>query len=233
MVIHQKSTPYHPQANGQAESTNKILVTIFTKIVSELRADWDQKLHSALWTYKVAYKTSIDTTSFNMVYEIQAILSLEFIIPTLRVAKNLEWTGHELSEQLEILEKLDETRLRAVASIYAQKKNMKSFFDQHVINKEFATGDYVLMYTLKQHFKKLKKQGYGPYVIHDISSSGAINLATLEEEEMPNRISGCRLKKYHLPLTLDMLAKIHSAKEKKNKIDKTKAHALEEARSGS
>ncbi|MCO5580152.1 hypothetical protein L7F22_034019 [Adiantum nelumboides] len=48
MVIHQKSAPYHPQANGQAESTNKILVTILTNIVSDLRTDWDQKLHSAI-----------------------------------------------------------------------------------------------------------------------------------------------------------------------------------------
>ncbi|MCO5559379.1 hypothetical protein L7F22_012978 [Adiantum nelumboides] len=186
MMIHKKSAPYHPQANGQTENKNKILVTILTKIVSELRADWDQKLHSALWAYRVAYKTSIGRTPFNMVYGIQAILPLEFLIPTLRVAKDLEWTRHELLEQLEVLKILDENRLRAVASIYAQKRNMKSFFDQHVINKEFAIGDYVLMYTLKQHSKKLKKRRNGPYVIHDISSSGAIKLATLEGELMPN-----------------------------------------------
>ncbi|MCO5577836.1 hypothetical protein L7F22_049587 [Adiantum nelumboides] len=225
MVIHQKLAPYHPQANGQAESTSKILVTVLSKIVNESRVDWDQKLHSALWAYRVAYKISIGTTPFNMVYGIQAILPLEFLIPTLRVAKELEWTGHELSEQLEILEKLDETRLRAVASIYAQKRNMKSFFDQHVINKEFAIGDYILMYTLKQHSRKLQKRGNRPYVIHDISSSGAIKLATLEGEEMLNWISGCRLKKYHLPLTTEMLAKIHSAKEWKNKLKETKAQA--------
>ncbi|MCO5580788.1 hypothetical protein L7F22_034659 [Adiantum nelumboides] len=204
MVIHCKSAPYHPQANGQAESTNKILVTVLTKIVNESRADWDQKLHSALWAYRVAYKTSIGTTSFNMVYGIQAILPLEFLISTLRVAKELEWTGHELSEQIEVLEKLDETRLRA--------------------------GDYVLMYIRKQHSKKLQKRGNGPYVIQDISSSGAIKLATLEGEEMPNWISGCRLKKYHLPLTTEMLAKIHSAKEWKNKLNEIKAEAQEEAR---
>ncbi|MCO5612157.1 hypothetical protein L7F22_066419 [Adiantum nelumboides] len=63
MVIHRKSAPYHPQANGQAESTNKILVTILTKIISNSRADWDQKLHSALWAYRVAFKMSIDETT--------------------------------------------------------------------------------------------------------------------------------------------------------------------------
>ena len=41
MVIHRKSAPYHPQDNGQAESTNKILCTILTKIVNEHRTNWD------------------------------------------------------------------------------------------------------------------------------------------------------------------------------------------------
>ncbi|MCO5558467.1 hypothetical protein L7F22_012051 [Adiantum nelumboides] len=202
MVIHRKSAPYHPQANGQAKSTNKILVTILTKVVNDSRADWDQKLHLALWAYRVAFKTSIGMIPFNMVYGIQAILQLEFLIPTLRVAKNLEWIGHELSEQLEVLEKLDETRLRAVASIYAQKKNMI------ILGPTYS----------------------GPYVIHDISSSGAIKLATLEGEEMLNWISGCRLKKYNLPLTTDMLAKIYGAKERKNKVEETKAQAQEDAK---
>ena len=50
MIIHRKSAPYHPQANGQAEATNKTLCTVLTKIVSE-STDWDQKLNSALWAY--------------------------------------------------------------------------------------------------------------------------------------------------------------------------------------
>ena len=68
MLIKKKSTPYHPQANGQDESTNKILKTVLTKIVSESKTDWELKLHSVVWAYKVAYKTAIGTTPFNMVY---------------------------------------------------------------------------------------------------------------------------------------------------------------------
>ena len=51
MVIHRKSAPYHPQANGQAKSTNKMLCTVVTKVVEGTRKDWDQKLHSVLWAY--------------------------------------------------------------------------------------------------------------------------------------------------------------------------------------
>ena len=81
---------------------------MLTKIVKQLRTYWELKLHLVLWAYRVAYKTTIGTTPFNLVYGLDAILPIEFLIPTLRVAKELEWTGHELSDRLDDLEKLDE-----------------------------------------------------------------------------------------------------------------------------
>ena len=149
MVIHRKSAPYHPQANGQAESTNKILCTTLTKIVENSRTDWELKLQSALWAYRVAFKTAIGTTPFNMVYGLDAILPMEFLLPTLRVAKDLEWTGHELSDRLDDLERLDEVRLRVVTGMYALKRRQKSFHDARIKTKEFKKGDLVLAYTLK------------------------------------------------------------------------------------
>ena len=157
MVVYKKSAPYHPQANGKAKSTNKILGAILTKIVSDKRFDWELKLHAALWAYKVTYKTLIGTTPFNMVFGLDAILPMEFIIPTLRVAKELNWTGHELSERLEDLKKLDETCLQAVDGMYALNGRQKSFYDAKIKTKELQKGDLVLAYTLKQQISKLKK----------------------------------------------------------------------------
>ena len=39
--IHQKSSPYHPQANGQAKSTNKTLCIVLTKLVEGNCIDWE------------------------------------------------------------------------------------------------------------------------------------------------------------------------------------------------
>ncbi|MCO5581275.1 hypothetical protein L7F22_035153 [Adiantum nelumboides] len=58
---------------------------------------------------------------------------------------------------------------------------------------------------------------------------GLINAPTTFQRLM-RRQSGCRLKKYHLPLTTEMLTKIHSVKERKSKVEETKAHAQKEAR---
>ena len=73
----------------------------------------------------------------------------------------------------------------------------------------------MLAYTLKQHTSKLTKRGRGPYVIDSLSPSGAVRLATLDGDLMANWISGCRLKKYHLPLTPEIRMHMHQAKERK------------------
>ena len=51
-INHKMTTPYHPQANGQVESTNKVIEAILTKTVKENRKDWSQRLPEALWAYR-------------------------------------------------------------------------------------------------------------------------------------------------------------------------------------
>ena len=212
MVIHRRSAPYHPKANGQAESTNKTITSTLTKVVEGNRTDWEIKLHSIVWAYRTAYKTSIGTTPFNLVNGLNAIFPIEFLIPTLRVAKELEWTGHEFFDRIDELEKLDEDRLLALVGIYAEKRRQKKWHDSNVKTGRFCEGDLVLLYTLKKHKRKLKMRGLGPFVINTLSTSGAVRLETLEGEQMTNFINGSRIKKYEEPLTQDMLMRLCTSK---------------------
>ena len=50
-INHRKTTPYHPQTNGQTERVNGILVSILWKTVLDSKWDWDVKLTAALWAY--------------------------------------------------------------------------------------------------------------------------------------------------------------------------------------
>lgn len=89
LIAHRKSAPYHPQTNGQAESTNKLLCTALTKVIEGNKGNWEQKLPSVLWAYRIAYKTAIGSIPFELVYGLNAVLPIEFLMPTLRVAAGL------------------------------------------------------------------------------------------------------------------------------------------------
>ena len=66
-IILSQSTPYYPQGNGLAESSNKSIVRIIKKLFSQNKKNWDSKLVYTLWVDRVNNKKSIGTSPFQLV----------------------------------------------------------------------------------------------------------------------------------------------------------------------
>ena len=62
-------------------------------------------------------------------------------------------------------------------------------------------------------------------MINAITNGGAVRLETLDGQQMANFINGSRLRRYQEPLTEDILARLHAAKNEKER----KAQMIEEA----
>jgi transposase InsO family protein len=67
-IEHRVSTAYHPQTNGQAETSNRQLKSILNKTIEKGGKDWSKKLDGALWAYRTAFKTPIGMTPYQFVY---------------------------------------------------------------------------------------------------------------------------------------------------------------------
>lgn len=85
-IQHKITSPYHPQANGQVESTNKVIEAILTKTIMSHKHDWATRLPEALWAYKTTWRSTTGYSPYQLVFGKEPIFPIEFEIQTLRTA---------------------------------------------------------------------------------------------------------------------------------------------------
>jgi transposase InsO family protein len=86
---HENSMPYYPQANGQVETITKVLITMLRRMIGIHKTSWHTMLFSALWSYQMFVKSITRFTPFRLVYGLEAILSIECEIPSLKLVIKL------------------------------------------------------------------------------------------------------------------------------------------------
>ena len=130
-IDHRKTTPYHPQTNGQTEHVNRTLMSILRKTIHDSKRDWNVKLTSALWAYRTTFKVTTQATPFSLVYGLEATLPIEFEVESLRFAMHSRLTDSQsLRNRLTTLEELDENKKMATQHIEAIQRHRNITFDK-------------------------------------------------------------------------------------------------------
>jgi transposase InsO family protein len=62
------SSPYYTQVNGQAESSNKILIKLIKKKIEENLKRWHKILSEALWAHRIFKHSATEVTPFELIY---------------------------------------------------------------------------------------------------------------------------------------------------------------------
>ena len=82
-LLHDSSTPYYPQANGQVETINKVLKRMLQRMIGVHKQNWNLILYSALWAYRTSVRNATGFTPFQLVYGLEAILLIQCEISSL------------------------------------------------------------------------------------------------------------------------------------------------------
>jgi hypothetical protein len=69
------SITYYPQGNSQAESTNKVIGLLLTKLMNEKHNDWDKHLHIILFAYWTTFKVTTRYTPFQLIYGLHPLMT--------------------------------------------------------------------------------------------------------------------------------------------------------------
>ncbi|XP_070048163.1 uncharacterized protein [Nicotiana tomentosiformis] len=121
------SSPYHLSANGQAESTNKVIIQNLKKRLEAAKGKWPEELPGVLWAYRTMAKSSTGETLLSLVYSDEALILVEVSEPTLRYSQtNEESNDKAMLINLELLEgrrDLEHVRMEA------QKQRMERYYN--------------------------------------------------------------------------------------------------------
>ena len=199
-INHHNSAPYRPKMNGAVEAANKNIKRIEEKM-TETYKDWHEKLPFALHAYRTSVRTSTGATPFSLVYGMEAVLPVEVEIPSLRVLREVKLDEADwVQSRYEQLNLIEEKRLAALCHGQLYQRRMMRAHDKKVKIRQFQEGDIVLKRILPcQHDNRGKwtPNWEGPYVVRKAFSGGALILAEMDGDVLPNPVNSDVVKKYY------------------------------------
>ncbi|KAM1242902.1 hypothetical protein ACFX2G_035210 [Malus domestica] len=151
-VMHKVSTPYHPQTSGQTEVSNREIKQILEKTVGPTWKDWSLHLNDALWTYRIAYKTPIRMSPFQLIYGKPCHLPVE-------LKHRAHWAVKTFNMDIDVagihrklqLNELEEIRNEAYENAHIYKEKTKAAHDKMIRGKTFSIGQKVLLFNSRLH----------------------------------------------------------------------------------
>ena len=83
-IKNQFSSPRHPQANGQTEVMNRMLLKIIKTKLDDEKGAWPEELPNVLWAYKTTARTPTGETPFRLTYGTKAVILVEVGVTSVR-----------------------------------------------------------------------------------------------------------------------------------------------------
>ncbi|RDX61476.1 Tf2-11, partial [Mucuna pruriens] len=185
----------HPQANGQAEAANRIILRGLRRRLEEVKGRWAEELPQVLWSYHTTPHSTTGETPFRLTYGSEAVIPVEIGEPSPKTTL-FEPTANE-DELRANLDLLQETREIAHIKEYAVKMRMARKYDRRVAYRDFQEGDLVLRKTtLGAEKNKLTPKWEGPFRIAEKTDRGAYRLEHLEGQRIPRTWNVSSLRSY-------------------------------------
>jgi ribonuclease HI len=204
------SSPYYAQANGQAESSNRTLINLIKKKISDNPKHWHKILSEALWAHKISKHSATKVSPFELVYGQEAVLPMEISLNAVRFARQNDLTiADYYGSMMDNIDEVTDKRVIALEAIEKDKIMVARAYNEKVKAKSFQVGDLVWKTILPlrnkdRKFGKWSPSWDGPYKVKHAMSGNTYLLQTLQGKDLPKALNGRFLKQYHPSMWQDV-----------------------------
>ena len=146
-------------------------------------------MSEVLWAYRTSKRLSFNTTPFSLVYGYDAVLPVELIVQSLRVAKQnqLSHIDYESAIMAE-MDDLDEAQVSTLNSIILQKQKVIKSYNRRIRPKTFAIWNLVWkvilpLGTKDPYLGKWSPNWEGPYLVSQLFDGNAYKLMHINGEK--------------------------------------------------
>ena len=135
------STLWYSQSSGQAEASNKTLLTALKKRLDSAKGKWVDELPGVLWAYRMTARRPINISPFALTYGMEDIVPIEIGRPTLRTDLAEQSNAESMVKDLDTADELREATAVRIASYHNRLENL---YNRRVKSRMFQPRDMVL-----------------------------------------------------------------------------------------
>jgi transposase InsO family protein len=129
-IVLGNSTTYYPQGNRLVESSNKSLITIIKKVLTENKKAWHVHLKYTLWENRIGTKKSIRMSPFQMVYSTDVVLPINLSLPVMKLWQDSKEEPNDVTRRVNQLIEVQQNRAEVDEKLQRYQDNMKALFDK-------------------------------------------------------------------------------------------------------
>jgi hypothetical protein len=122
-LIH--STPYYPQGNGLAKSSNKGFIKLIKILLEDNKRAWDAKLKFSLWDDRVTTKKSLGISTFQLVYGIEVVFPTQLALPVAKFLQDLEEEPDHMVRRIHQMVEVQQTREQVMNRAHDHQQKIK------------------------------------------------------------------------------------------------------------
>ena len=159
-----RTTPYHPEGNGQAECWNRTILSMLRTLTESQKANWKDHVDKVVFAYNCTRNDATGYSSFYLLYGRSPRLPTDIMFEIDPDHEVTSYQDYVLNRKRGLQQAFE------LASQHAKKRaaHNKQIYDRGLYGSQLTVGDRVLVRNLRERGGPGKLRSYWEEKVHEV-----------------------------------------------------------------